>query len=103
MCVEPLHGVTFAVMWSAATRQAHAIAPPGLGTTMQGLLGGMHFGLGSALGALIGGSIYQVLYLFLQDAHTGDDGCPCLALRLQDHISSVGRCSRPQFGTVVDG
>eukprot|EP00045_Choanoeca_perplexa_P006718 m.58061 g.58061 ORF g.58061 m.58061 type:complete len:476 (-) comp13753_c0_seq35:758-2185(-) len=24
-------------------------------------------------------------------------------LRLQDHISSVGRCSRPQFGTVVDG
>eukprot|EP00045_Choanoeca_perplexa_P006716 m.57897 g.57897 ORF g.57897 m.57897 type:complete len:474 (-) comp13753_c0_seq2:560-1981(-) len=59
VAAEPLHGVTFAVMWSAATRQAHAIAPPGLGTTMQGLLGGMHFGLGSALGALIGGSIYQ--------------------------------------------
>jgi hypothetical protein len=36
MHIEPLHGITFAVMWSAATRQAHAIAPPGLGTTMQG-------------------------------------------------------------------
>eukprot|EP00730_Choanoeca_flexa_P018137 TRINITY_DN8803_c0_g1_i1.p1 TRINITY_DN8803_c0_g1~~TRINITY_DN8803_c0_g1_i1.p1 ORF type:complete len:493 (+),score=124.96 TRINITY_DN8803_c0_g1_i1:92-1570(+) len=59
VAAEPLHGITFAVMWTAATRQAHAMAPPGLGTTMQGVLGGMHFGLGSGLGALIGGGIYQ--------------------------------------------
>lgn len=34
---EPLHGLTFAIMWSAATTHAFELAPPGLGTTMQGV------------------------------------------------------------------
>ncbi|EDQ85289.1 uncharacterized protein MONBRDRAFT_29375 [Monosiga brevicollis MX1] len=56
---EPLHGLTFAVMWTAATRQAFAIAPQGLGTTMQGIVSGLHFGLGSGMGALVGGFVYE--------------------------------------------
>lgn len=34
---EPMHGLTFAIMWSAATTYAYEIAPVGMGTTMQGV------------------------------------------------------------------
>ena len=37
VAAEPLHGVTFAVMWATSTKYAAEIAPPGLAATMQGL------------------------------------------------------------------
>lgn len=55
---EVLHGITYAAMWSACTAFAHAAAPPGLGATVQGLLAGVHFGLGMSAGALAGGWLY---------------------------------------------
>eukprot|EP00056_Hartaetosiga_gracilis_P022847 m.33450 g.33450 ORF g.33450 m.33450 type:complete len:253 (+) comp9864_c0_seq1:86-844(+) len=39
LAAEPLHGITFALMWASCTNFANEIAPPGLGATMQGLLG----------------------------------------------------------------
>eukprot|EP00035_Acanthoeca_spectabilis_P008504 m.154957 g.154957 ORF g.154957 m.154957 type:complete len:428 (+) comp14391_c0_seq3:476-1759(+) len=58
LLVEPLHGVTYAVMWNASTAYAFELAPPGLGTTAQGLLSGIHMGLGQGIGALVGGTLY---------------------------------------------
>ena len=57
--VEPLHGVTYALMWSASTSFAHSLAPPGYQASAQGLLAGVHWGLGQALGAIFGGLIYE--------------------------------------------
>lgn len=56
---EVLHGPYFGAMWTAAISYIHHIAPPGLGATAQGLLGGLYSGLGNGLGVLIGGFIYQ--------------------------------------------
>eukprot|EP00052_Salpingoeca_macrocollata_P007711 m.61657 g.61657 ORF g.61657 m.61657 type:complete len:481 (+) comp16210_c0_seq1:20-1462(+) len=57
--VEPLHGFTFAIMWTASTTYASMLAPPNMAASMQGLLAGTHFGIGQASGALLGGFIYQ--------------------------------------------
>ena len=59
LIAELLHGPYFGAMWSAAISYIHHIAPPGLGATAQGLLGGLYSGLGNGAGALIGGIIYQ--------------------------------------------
>lgn len=59
LLVEPCHGFTYAVLWSACVSKAHEIAPSGLGATTMGLLNGTHWGLGQGLGALAAGFIYD--------------------------------------------
>lgn len=59
LLISLLHGPTFAMMWMAGVAYATRIAPPGLGTTALGVFSGTTFGLGSALGALSGGWLYQ--------------------------------------------
>ncbi|CBN78339.1 conserved unknown protein [Ectocarpus siliculosus] len=54
---EALRGVTFAGFWAASTCHVGAIAPPGLSTTMLGLLNATYGGIGQSLGSLIGGSL----------------------------------------------
>lgn len=44
--VEILHGITFGIMWASSTSYASIISPPGISATVQGLLGGIHFGFG---------------------------------------------------------
>jgi predicted MFS family arabinose efflux permease len=56
---EILHGLTFAVMWSVSCSYASLISTPECHATIQALLKGLHYGLGSAMGALIGGFIYD--------------------------------------------
>jgi len=56
-----LHGPTFAAIWMAGVAYMTEIAPPGLGNTAQGLFTGVVMGLGSALGAFLGGYLYQSL------------------------------------------
>jgi predicted MFS family arabinose efflux permease len=41
--------------------QAHKLAPPGMGATAQGLLEGVHWGLGMSAGSLVGGVMYNQL------------------------------------------
>jgi len=41
--------------------QAHKLAPPGMGATAQGLLEGIHWGLGMSVGSLLGGVLYSQL------------------------------------------
>ena len=54
-----LHGLTFSAMWAAGVTYASQIAPRGLGATAQGLFSGAVMGLGAALGALVGGLLYE--------------------------------------------
>jgi len=59
MGIQLLHGPTFAAIWMAGVAYVAEIAPPGLGNTAQGLFTGVVMGLGSAVGALLGGILYQ--------------------------------------------
>ncbi|KAL8605194.1 hypothetical protein ACOMHN_031135 [Nucella lapillus] len=61
LLIEPLHGLTFGVMWAAASTYAAMIAPPGMSATIQGLVGGMHFGIGKGLGSLLTGFLFRRL------------------------------------------
>ena len=57
--ISLLHGPTFAIMWTAGVAYSTQTAPKGLGTTALAVFSGMTFGLGSALGSLSGGWLYQ--------------------------------------------
>ena len=59
--VELLHGVTYGAGWAAGTCYAAEIAPAGLEGTMQGLLSSAHWGVGAALGSVVGGILYEEL------------------------------------------
>ena len=54
---ELLHGVTFALSWSAGTQYIAEILPPELASTGQGLLSALVWGVGGSLGSLFGGGI----------------------------------------------
>ncbi|CAH1777765.1 unnamed protein product [Owenia fusiformis] len=56
--IELLHGITFALMYAAASGYGSIVAPKGMSATIQGLIGGLHFGLGKGAGSLLGGLIY---------------------------------------------
>lgn len=58
---ELLHGVTFAAFWSASVSLISSNSPPNLSATAQGLLSGFYEGLGTAMGTLLGGLMYQIL------------------------------------------
>jgi MFS family permease len=54
-----LHGPAFSAMWAAGVAYANEMAPEGMGATAQGLFSGVAMGLRAALGALIGGVLYD--------------------------------------------
>lgn len=55
LLVEPLQGITFGVMWPAATTKASLITPRGMSATIQGLVGGIYFGIGKGIGSIVMG------------------------------------------------
>lgn len=55
--IELLHGITFAINWSALTAHATRVAPPGFASAMQQLVNTVHWGLARGVGATIGGRI----------------------------------------------
>ncbi|MEM7802903.1 MAG: MFS transporter, partial [Chloroflexota bacterium] len=59
LLISLLHGPTFAAMWAAGVAYADEAAGPGLSATAQGVFGGTVMGLGTALGALVGGFLYE--------------------------------------------
>lgn len=64
--LELLHGLTSAAVWSAGVVFVGLI--PGATTTMQGILGGVYFGLGNGGGGIVGGFIVSLIgcpYTFL--------------------------------------
>lgn len=59
LLVQCLHGPTFALVWVAGVAYADELAPAHLKATSQGLFTSTLNGLGGALGALIGGFLYD--------------------------------------------
>ncbi|KAK3611224.1 hypothetical protein CHS0354_002120 [Potamilus streckersoni] len=57
--VETLHGITFGLMYAAASSYGSIIAPPGMSATVQGLVGGVYFGLGKGIGSLVTGKLFD--------------------------------------------
>lgn len=57
--VEIFQGFTSAGVWSALTAYMCAVVPPDNLATMQGILHGVYWGLGSGCGSLIGGFLVQ--------------------------------------------
>ncbi|XP_042192075.1 major facilitator superfamily domain-containing protein 6-B isoform X2 [Callorhinchus milii] len=53
--MEVLQGVTHAAVWAACISYLSAAVPPALRTSTQGILQGLHLGLGRGCGAMIGG------------------------------------------------
>jgi predicted MFS family arabinose efflux permease len=56
---EVLHGLTFATMWSVSCAYANNVAPNDCKASVQAVLEGLHWGLGSGLGAVLGGLVYD--------------------------------------------
>jgi PPP family 3-phenylpropionic acid transporter len=59
LVIQLLHGFTGPAIWAAGVSYVAEVAPPGLGTTAQGLFQGILNGLGSATGAYLGGALLQ--------------------------------------------
>ena len=57
--LQLLHGPVFSAMWAAGVAYAAEIAPEGMQATAQGIFGGVAMGLKTALGAFIGGILYE--------------------------------------------
>lgn len=58
LVVEPLHGVTFALVWATLV-SIFAHAAPGLEGTAQGVLNGLFNGVGGTVGASVGGALFE--------------------------------------------
>jgi MFS family permease len=59
--IQLLHGPAFSAMWAAGVSYANEIAPAGMRATAQGLFSGVGMGLRAALGAFVGGLLYENL------------------------------------------
>eukprot|EP01138_Halocafeteria_seosinensis_P012392 gb/GECG01012662.1/.p1 GENE.gb/GECG01012662.1/~~gb/GECG01012662.1/.p1 ORF type:complete len:105 (+),score=4.42 gb/GECG01012662.1/:1-315(+) len=58
---ELLHGITFGIGWACCVSFSHEVAPEGLEATTQGLLASIHWGIGNAGGAFLGGILFDVV------------------------------------------
>ncbi|KAI8066513.1 major facilitator superfamily domain-containing protein [Gongronella butleri] len=56
-----LHGASYALIWSSSALQANDLAPDALKARAQGMLNMCFNGIGSGLGAIFGGIVYQAL------------------------------------------
>jgi PPP family 3-phenylpropionic acid transporter len=59
--VEPLHGLTFALLHLACMQMLSVVVPPGLAATAQGIYGGVAVGTMTAIMTLVSGPLYGAL------------------------------------------
>ncbi|XP_045436386.1 major facilitator superfamily domain-containing protein 6 isoform X2 [Pipistrellus kuhlii] len=77
--MEVLQGVTHAAIWAACISYLSAAVPPELRTSAQGILQGLHLGLGRGCGAMVGGVLVNY---FGAAATFRGIGMSCLAILL---------------------
>uniref|UniRef100_A0A8C3V1E5 Major facilitator superfamily domain containing 6 n=1 Tax=Catharus ustulatus TaxID=91951 RepID=A0A8C3V1E5_CATUS len=63
--MEVLQGVTHAAIWAACISYLSAAVPPELRTSAQGILQGLHLGLGRGCGAMVGGVLVNYFETFM--------------------------------------
>jgi PPP family 3-phenylpropionic acid transporter len=56
--VEPLHGLSFALLHLACMQMLSVVAPPALAATAQGIYGGVAVGTMTAIMTLVSGPLY---------------------------------------------
>jgi PPP family 3-phenylpropionic acid transporter len=59
--VEPLHGLTFALLHLACMQMLSVVAPPALAATAQGIYGGVAVGTMTTIMTLLSGPLYGAL------------------------------------------
>ena len=59
LIIQLLHGPTYAMMWVSGVSYVAKNAPHGMGATAQGLFSGVLLGLSAAVGAFVGGFLYE--------------------------------------------
>ena len=59
--VEPLHGLTFALLHLACKQMLSVVSPPALAATAQGIYGGVAVGTVTAIMTLVSGPLYGAL------------------------------------------
>lgn len=57
--IQLLHGPSYAALWVAGVTYADEVSPPGLGATAQGLFAAVFMGFSYAVGAFVGGILYE--------------------------------------------
>lgn len=57
--IEMFQGITFGMFYPTMTSYANIVSPPGTETTVQGLVGAVFEGVGTSMGSLIGGYLYN--------------------------------------------
>ncbi len=57
--VQLLHGLAFSAAWTAGVAYVARLAPEGTQATAQGLYGGVMMGLAAAIGAIVGGRLFD--------------------------------------------
>ncbi|KAI7879769.1 MFS general substrate transporter [Lichtheimia hyalospora FSU 10163] len=61
LALQTLHGIGFAIFWGTSVSEMDSFFPPEQRAVAQGVLGSLHQGLGTALGALLGGYLDEYL------------------------------------------
>ncbi|CAB3226044.1 unnamed protein product [Arctia plantaginis] len=58
--IEMFQGITFGMFYPTMTSYANIVSPPGTETTVQGLVGAVFEGVGTAIGSFVGGRLYEM-------------------------------------------
>ncbi|KAL1923965.1 uncharacterized protein VTP21DRAFT_7000 [Calcarisporiella thermophila] len=61
LSLQLLNGVAFSGLWAAGVQRADEFAPPHLSATSQGLFAAVYLGIGTGLGSLVGGMVYETM------------------------------------------
>ncbi|KAI8381196.1 major facilitator superfamily domain-containing protein [Radiomyces spectabilis] len=59
LLLQMLHGIGFGIFWATAVSEIDSFFPPEQRAVAQGILGALHAGLGTGLGAFIGGYLLE--------------------------------------------
>lgn len=59
LLIEPLHAITFGLMYAAASTYASRITPPGNHGSVQNIIASLHFCYGRSFGTLLGGRLFE--------------------------------------------
>lgn len=94
LLVEPLHSITFGLMYATISYEANAITPPGMHGTIQSLIGALYFGFGKGTGSIVSGQVYQIFGPEATFLAFAISGVVCLAVFIVTNILCLRRIKK---------